>query len=96
MAELKFGADQSLNTDLSYAIAVRILGEEKCTLPGTVPGLIHMKGQFNELSSEDWTKELVWELNPGSLRINTVEQLWPFHYHIKDFAHYLETHYGRN
>jgi len=96
MSELKFGADQPLNTDLAYAIAVRVLGEENCTLPGTVPSMIHMKGQFNDLSSEDWTKELVWELNPGSLRVNTIEQLWPFHYHIKEFAHHLETYYGRN
>jgi|688.fasta_scaffold268050_3 hypothetical protein len=96
MSELKFGANQPLNTDLAYAIAVHILGEENCTLPGSVPSMIHMKGQFNELSSEDWTKELVWELNPGSLRINTIEQFWPFHYHIKEFANHLEKYYGCN
>lgn len=94
MSALKFGAEQPLNTDLAYAIAVRMHGEEKCTLPGSVPSIIHMKGQFNGLQSEDWTKELVWELNPGSLRINTIEQLWPFHYHVKEFAHHLEEYYG--
>jgi len=94
MSALKFGADQPLNTDLAYAIAVCILGEENCTLPGSVPSLIHMKGRFNGLQYEDWTKELVWELNPGSLSINTIEQLWPFHYHVKEFSHHLEEYYG--
>jgi hypothetical protein len=94
MTELKFGADQPLNTDLAYAIAVRILGEENCTLPGSVPSMIHMKGQFNGLQTEDWTKELIWEMNSKSLRINTIEQLWPFHYHVKEFANCLEEYYG--
>ena len=94
MSELKFAADQPLNTDLAYAIAVRLIGEEKLTLPGSVPGLIHMKGRINNLISEDWTQELVWEMSPGSVRINTIEQMWPFHYHVKDFSHVLEKHYG--
>jgi hypothetical protein len=94
MSALKFGSDQPLNTDLAYAIAVQIIGKEKCTLPGSVPSMIHMKGQFNGLQSEDWTKELVWELSPGSFRINTIEQLWPFHYHFKEFAQHLEEYYG--
>jgi hypothetical protein len=91
---LKFGANQPLNTDLAYAIAVRMIGEENLTLPDSIPSLIHMKSQINNLSSENWTQELIWELSPGSVRINTVEQLWPFHYHIKDFAHVLEKYYG--
>ena len=94
MATLKFGSNQPLNTDLAYAIAVLLIGKENCTLPGTVPGLIHMKGQINKLQTEDWTKELVWELSPGSFRVNTIEQLWPFHYHVKDFALHLEEYYG--
>jgi hypothetical protein len=93
MTVLKFGADQPLNTDLAYAIATRILGEENVTLPGTIPSLIHMKGHINNLESENWTQELIWELSPGSVRINTIEQMWPFHYHVKDFAKVLEKYY---
>jgi len=94
MTALKFGAEQPLNTDLAYAIAVRLIGEDILTLPGSVPSLIHMKSRINNLSSENWTRELVWELAPGSVRINTVEQMWPFHYHIKDFVYTLEKYYG--
>lgn len=83
---LKFGQDQPLNTDLAYAIAATLIGPEECTLPLDVPSLIHMKSQINDLISEDWTKELIWEISPGSLRINTLEQQWPFHYHVKTWA----------
>lgn len=95
MSALKFGTGQVLNTDLAYAVALRVLGEEQYTLPGSVPSLIHMKSAINGIESDDWTKELIWELDTGSLRINTIEQLWPFHYHIKSFAHALQEKYGR-
>lgn len=95
MSALKYGKDQPINTDLAYAIAIKLLGEEKHTLPGTVPGLIHMKSGINALVTDDWTHELVWEISPGSFRINTIEQMWPFHYHVKDFANHLENAYGR-
>lgn len=95
MSALKYGVDQPLNTDLAYAIALRLLGEENYTLPGSIPGMIHMKPFINNIASEDWTKELIWELSPGSLRINTIEQMWPFHYHVKSFAKTLQEQYGR-
>jgi hypothetical protein len=95
MSALKYGTGQLLNTDLAYAIALRMLGEEQYTLPGSVPSLIHMKSSINGIESDDWTKELIWELNQGSLRINTIEQLWPFHYHVKSFAKTIQEQYGR-
>jgi hypothetical protein len=95
MTSLKYGSGQILNTDLAYAIALRLLGEEQFTLPGSVPSLIHMKSSINGIESEDWTRELVWELGPGSLRINTIEQQWPFHYHVKSFAKTVQEQYGR-
>jgi hypothetical protein len=95
MSTLKYGNDQTLNTDLAYAIAIDILGKDQYTLPGSVPGIIHMKSQINNIESDNWMHELVWELYPGSLRINTVQQMWPFHYHVKDFAHTLQEYYGR-
>jgi hypothetical protein len=95
MQQLKFGAGQPLNTDLAYAIAICMLGVENCTLPGSVPSMIHMKSQINGITSEDWTHELVWEIDTDSFRINTVEQMWPVHYHVKSFAKQLQEHYGR-
>lgn len=95
MSTLKYSTDQVLNTDLAYAIAIDALGQDRYTLPIDVPSIIHMKGQINGLESENWMQELVWELSPGSLRINTVQQMWPFHYHVKDFAYTLQEYYGR-
>lgn len=96
MDNLRFAANQPVNTDLAYAIAMVLLGPEKYTLPGDVPSLIHMKRSINGLETENWTRELVWEFNPGSFRINTVEQLWPVHYHVKSFAKHVEEYYDNN
>lgn len=94
MGELRFAQDQPVNTDLAYAIAVRVLGEEQHTLPLDLPGFTHMKSRFNDLASDDWRQELIWEAVDGEFRINTVSQLWPCHYHEKTFAAELEEHYG--
>jgi hypothetical protein len=80
---LKF-ADDHASTDLVYAIAARIIGEETVTLPvGLGPTIVHMKQHINKLQGSDWTQELVWEHNP--LRINTVAQHGMFHYYVKDW-----------
>ncbi len=94
MSAIKFGQDQPVNTDLAYAIAARIMGVENLTIPGDVPSLIHLKPRFNDLTGEDWTQELIWEVTPGDLRINTVSQMWPIHYNKKSFAKDLERYYG--
>jgi hypothetical protein len=80
---LKFSEEQA-STDLVYAMAAKIMGEENVTLPnGLGPTIIHMKQHINRLQGPDWTKELVWEHNP--LRINTVAQHGMFHYYVKDW-----------
>jgi len=80
---LKF-ADDEASTDLVYAMAACILGEENVTLPiGVGPTIVHMKQHINNLQGPDWTKELVWEHNP--LRINTVAQHGMFHYYVKEW-----------
>jgi hypothetical protein len=94
MSCLKFGSGQPLNTDLAYAIAIKLLGVEQHTLPHPVPGLTHMKSRFNGLEGDDWTQELIWEILPDSVRINTVAQQWPVHYHQKEFANELLKYYG--
>jgi hypothetical protein len=80
---LKF-AEDVVSTDLVYAVAAKIIGEEHVTLPaGLGPTIVHMKQHVNHLQTPDWTKELVWEHSP--LRINTVAQHGMFHYHVKDW-----------
>lgn len=79
--------DEQATTDVVYAMAAVIMGPERVTLPkGFGPTMVHMKKGMIPVSTENWTKELVWEhTNPG-LRINTVAQ-WGFvHYHIKDWS----------
>lgn len=80
---LKFPEDIP-STDVVYAMAAQILGPEKCTLPfSSYPKIVHMKEHIIGTSSNDWTKELVWEHNP--LRIQTVAQWGLFHYNKKDW-----------
>lgn len=82
---LKF-PDEEPTTDFVYAVAARILGEEKCTLPSDLsPRIVHMKPGINPLQTSDWTQELTWETTDPGLRINTVAQWGLVHYHIKDW-----------
>ena len=82
---LKF-PDDSPTTDVVYAMAAVIIGEETVTLPpGLGPTIVHMKQHINRLQTENWTQELIWENNP--LRINTVTQWGLVHYHVKDWCH---------
>ena len=77
-----------------YAIAAKVIGIENVTLPNTsYPSMIHMKGRINYLSGEDWTKELVYELDKSNIRVNTVDQMYPFHYQVKEFSKVLNEHY---
>lgn len=81
---LRFPDDEP-TTDVVYAIAAVIMGEEHVTLPlGLGPTIVHMKRYINPIQSTDWTRELIWELSP--FRINTVAQWGLVHYHIKEWA----------
>ena len=80
---LRFSEDLP-STDVVYAMAAVIMGPERVTLPkGLGPTIVHMKRYINPIQTNDWTKELIWELDP--LRINTVAQFGLVHYHIKDW-----------
>ena len=81
------------DTDSVYAIAATIIGIEKCTVPNDIVQWVHMKQYINNTVSDDWTKELVWELINSDFRINTYSQMYPVHYHIKDLAKLLEPIY---
>lgn len=81
---LKFPDDEP-TTDVVYAMAAVIMGEETVTLPqGLGPTIVHMKQYINQLQTNNWTQELVWENDP--FRINTVAQWGLVHYHIKEWV----------
>lgn len=93
---LKCNINEQATTDWVYAIACHIHGVEKTTLPQFNSfSMIHMKQFINDLQSEDWTKELIYEVNHNSLRVNTFPQLYPFHYHIKNFCNIIENELAR-
>jgi hypothetical protein len=80
---VKFPEDAP-STDFVYAMAAQIMGPERVTIPfASYPNIVHMKRHVIGTSTNNWTRELVWELDP--LRIQTVAQWGAFHYHIKDW-----------
>lgn len=96
--KLLSGVDNSIHpdTDLVYAIAAVLVGENNVTLPKTeYPSFVHMKGKHNGFPGENWTRHLTWELDQGQFRINTIAQQYPVHYHEKKFALKIEEHYDQ-
>ena len=86
-AILKCNSTEEVTTDWAYAIACHILGKENTMLPSfTEMSMTHMKQVVNGIPSENWTNTLVHELRPDVLRVNTYNQVYPFHYHAKSFA----------
>lgn len=90
---LKCNNDETATTDWVYSLACHILGVENTTLPNfTEFSMIHMKQFINDLVVDDWTTELVYELNP-TLKVGSIVQEYPFHYHVKEFNNVLRNHY---
>lgn len=84
---LAFPEDRA-STDVVYAMACRLIGEESCTMPfAQYPRITHMKKHIAGIRGPDWTKELTWELDGFDLRINTVSQSGLVHYHVKEWLH---------
>lgn len=84
---LKF-PDELPTTDVVYAMAAVIMGEERVTLPkGFGPSIVHMKQHIIGTLTDDWRDELVWEYTNPGLRINTVAQWGLVHYNVKEWAH---------
>lgn len=82
---LKF-ADDEPTTDVVYAMAAQIMGVERVTLPfASYPKIVHMKPGIIPTHSQDWTKEMIWEIDHDNLRLNTVAQWGLVHYHIKEW-----------
>ena len=75
------------STDLVYAMAAEIIGRERVTMPyASYPKIVHMKRHHAGTTDANWTKELIWELDP--MRIQTHPQWGAFHYHVKDWRNH--------
>lgn len=84
-SELKF-PEEIPTTDVVYAIAAQLMGPDRVTLPNTTyPRIVHMKPGIIPTRMADWTQELVWELDHGYLRFNTITQWGMIHYNIKSW-----------
>lgn len=81
--------NENANTDLIYA-----LGADDFITPGFGPQIVHMKPAILGTTAEDWTKELVWEVDNGVLRINGHNQHGFVHYYQKELAKSLGACYG--
>ena len=84
---LKCNPDELATTDWVYAIACHIMGVEKTMMPTfTEMSMIHMKQYINGTPTENWTDTFIYECLPNQIRIQTIPQQYPFHYHIKSFS----------
>ena len=86
-AILRCNPQEEVSTDWVYAIACHLMGKEKTTLPTfTEMSMIHMKQFVNGNPTENWTDTFVYECLPNQIRVQSVPQQYPFHYHIKNFS----------
>ena len=84
---LKCNPTELATTDWAYSLACHILGVENTTMPGIEDlCMVHMKQLINGTPTENWTDTLIYECLPNQIRVQTYPQLYPFHYHIKNFS----------
>ncbi len=89
---LRYCPDERPTTDVVYGIAATYIGEEHCTLPTfSDMSFVHMKKAINELRTNQWPDELVYEVHPDTFRIATFSQLYPVHYYVKSFSNQLKS-----
>lgn len=80
--------DDQPTTDVVYALAAKIVGEENCTIPGVdFINFTHMKPAINKFSQQTaWHELVVHELNVPMIRINNINQYHPLHYQNKGWV----------
>lgn len=91
---LKITALEPATTDVVYAMASALLGPENTTWPGTEFSMIHLKQAVLGTQHQSWHQELVYEVLPQCFRIQSVPQLYPIHYHAKEFANQIREQLG--
>lgn len=80
--------DVGPSTDLVYALASKMLGEENFYIP-TLDffRFVHMKSKIQKWSdSQSWTDYVNIEQQDEIIRINNLNQYMPVHYYEKEFA----------
>lgn len=99
---LKNAADEPASTDLVFAMAAKLLGVERCTLPGPVPTFVHMKNAIQGWSTDvPWTELVHCEFDNSNVTVGFQRQRLPFHYHLKSFAkpdtirHYEQLYFAK-
>jgi hypothetical protein len=86
-AVLKCNPQEIATTDWAYAIACHIMGIENTMIPSfDEMSMVHMKQYVNGTTTENWTDTFIYECLPDQIRIQTIPQQYPFHYHIKNFC----------
>lgn len=80
--------EEHASTDVVYAIAAQILGEELVTMPSMdFINFVHMKSGFNGWSdARTWLETVMSERDGDVIRINNLNQLAPVHYYDKTYA----------
>lgn len=88
---LKANNKEIATTDFVYSIACHILGYEHTTFHSFKEfSFVHMKKEINNIFTEKWTDNLVYEISPEHFRINTFTQTYPIHYVEKDFCYKID------
>lgn len=85
---LKKCKDITPTTDVVYALAAKVIGVERCTIPSMdYINFVHMKPLINGLSDlTTWTESIICEIDLPMIRINNVNQYHPTHYYEKSWA----------
>ena len=87
-AGLKKCIEDTPSTDVLYALAALMVGEELVSMPSMdFLNFTHMKPAINGLpESVKFTDAFVTEQDGTMIRVNNINQLHPFHYYEKDYG----------
>lgn len=79
--------EESPSTDVLYAITAQLFGYEKCTIPSMdFINFVHMKPRIQKWTDElSWQDAVISEFDENMIRVNNVNQYYPFHYYEKTF-----------
>lgn len=85
---LKKCFEEDPSTDVLYALAALMVGEETCTMPSmNFINFVHMKSATNGWSdSRSWVETVMNERDGDVIRINNLNQYNPVHYYDKTYA----------
>jgi hypothetical protein len=87
-AGLKKCIEDTPSTDVLYALAALMVGQDTVTMPSMdFLNFVHLKPAINGIEETvPVTDQLVTEFDSGMIRINNINQLNPIHYYQKDFV----------